>query len=355
MYKKLWSDEVEARIRKEARNLDPQTPPKEVVRCSRCVMTNQRPRIEMYASGVDGNEPICSACRYHERQENEIDWEARGEEFCDLLDRYRGRKPYDVIVPSSGGKDSSFVAITLRGLGMTPLAACWAPHIYTDIGIKNIQSFIHSGFDVVTAQPNGLLHRKLSRLALEFYGDPFLPFIYGQLCWGFHVARQNLVDLVFFGENGEALYGGDPSAADKPCWDESDWERVYMKGGSFDRVMSLGVELGAISVDERERASPFYTMPEYEREYYGGFGPYVEERPQFYWMPTIMLRCNIQGLNAMKKGRLRRIPNTRVWMTSSIPSIIAWGTSNSVSDERHQTRHMRCVMENLKGKKRWLS
>ena len=30
---------------------------------------------------------------------------------------------------------------------MHPLTVTWAPHKYTDIGWKNFQSWIHSGFD----------------------------------------------------------------------------------------------------------------------------------------------------------------------------------------------------------------
>jgi N-acetyl sugar amidotransferase len=232
-------------------------------------MTNQRPRI------VFDEEGVCSACRYHERQENEIDWEERGQELANLLGSVGANK---VVVPCSGGKDSSFVASTLRDYGMNPLCACWAPHVYTDIGIKNMQSFIHSGFDVVTAQPNGLLHRKLSRLGLEFYGDNFLPFIYGQLCWPMHVAVQNDIPLVFGGENGEALYGGDPSANDKHGWDVDDWERIYQKGGAVRKLIALGRVLGAITEQEELGLSLFYEMPDLVRP-----GRLLPE-PEYHWL-----------------------------------------------------------------------
>lgn len=263
----LWSAEVEARIRAEARNLDPQERPAHVQMCTRCVVTNQRPRI------VFDGEGVCSACRHAERKRQGIDWEARGDALRYLLDRHRGNSGYDAIVPCSGGKDSAFVAHTLKHkYGMTPLCATWAPHIYTDIGWQNFQSFIHSGFDTVLAQPNGLLHRKLSRLAFEFYGDPFQPFAYGQLCWPMHVAAQNGVKLVFFGENGEAEYGGDPAANDKPCWDGDDWWRVYCKDAAVYNLINLGIDLGAISKDEAARASQFYGKPE------------TDNPPEFHWL-----------------------------------------------------------------------
>ena len=55
---------------------------------------------------------------------------------------------------------------------------------------------------------NGLLHRKLSKLALELVGDAWQPFTYGQKAWAFHVAEKFKIKLIFYGENGELEYGG---------------------------------------------------------------------------------------------------------------------------------------------------
>lgn len=275
-YRPLWDAETDARIRAEAVNLDPQERPAHVQMCTRCVVTNQRPRI------VFDEEGVCSACRYAERKKNgAIDWDARGRELAALLDAHRNDSGYDVVVPCSGGKDSSFVALTLRDdYGMHPLCATWAPFMYTDIGRRNMEAFVHAGFDVVTAAPNGLLHRKLARLAFEFYGDPWQPFAYGQLCWPMQVAAQNGIKLVFFGENGEAEYGGDPAADDKPCWGFDDWERVYTKGADVEALVELGCSLGAISEEEADGLSPFYALPKHDLT----FGERENTRPQFHWM-----------------------------------------------------------------------
>ncbi len=272
IYPQLWSRDVEDRIRANAVNLDRQErSPGPVQMCVRCVVTNQRPRIVFDAEGV------CSACRHHERKyDGSIDWEGRRRQLTELVDKHSKKGGYDVIVPASGGKDSSFAAWTLRDMGMRPLLARWAPNVSTDIGERNWQALLHSGFDGVTAQPNGLLHRKLSRLALEFYGDNFLPFIFGQLAWPFHVAVQNNVNFVFFGENGEAEYGGDPSANDRRCWNNADWERVYLKGANARRLLHAGEQLGAMTKEECAAISPFYTLP------------IVDDRPQFHWLGYYM-------------------------------------------------------------------
>ena len=51
---------------------------------------------------------------------------------------------------------------------MNPLTITWAPHLYTDIGFKNFQNWLHiGGFDNVLFTPNGIIHRKLTKLAFQ--------------------------------------------------------------------------------------------------------------------------------------------------------------------------------------------
>src|SRR3989344_2335129 len=149
------------------------TQPKKVVFCTRCVLSNQRPKVTFDKNGV------CSACQYAYKKYHEIDWKKRGKELGQLCDRYRSKdNSYDVIVPSSGGKDSGITAGKLKyEYGMHPLTITWAPFIYTDMGWKNYVNFKDSGFDNILGFPNGKLHRKLARATFELKGDPFEPFV----------------------------------------------------------------------------------------------------------------------------------------------------------------------------------
>src|SRR5262249_11479523 len=153
------------------------------------------------------------------------DWQKRTEQLKDLCDRYRqGDGHYDVVVPCSGGKDSSSVAHKLKHwYGMHPLTVTWAPFIYTDIGLANYQNFVGSGFTNLLAWPNGKLHRKLARVAFEAVGDAWQPFAFGQMAYAFHIALQFVIKLVFFGENGEAEYGGSPKNNYRPFMPLEDW------------------------------------------------------------------------------------------------------------------------------------
>ena len=104
--------------------------PSEVKYCVKCTISNQRPRITFDDNGV------CSACNYAEFKQNKINWLQREKELVELLDRHRRNDgSFDVIVPSSGGKDSAYIAHELKHkYGMNPLTVTWSPHLYTDIG-----------------------------------------------------------------------------------------------------------------------------------------------------------------------------------------------------------------------------
>jgi N-acetyl sugar amidotransferase len=192
--------------------------PEEVIFCKKCVISNQRP-----SSSVEfrnhpkekkevihfDDEGVCSACRYHAEKELNIDWQEREEQLLGLLSKFKKRDGgYDVIVPGSGGKDSAFTAHILKyKYGMNPLTVTWAPHLYTDIGFKNFQNWMHiGGLDNILYTPNGVLHRELTRNAFINLLHPFQPFIIGQRIIGPSMAKKFGVKLVMYGEN-QAEYG----------------------------------------------------------------------------------------------------------------------------------------------------
>jgi N-acetyl sugar amidotransferase len=127
--------------------------------------------------------------------------------------------------------------------GMHPLTVTWAPFEYTPIGFRNFRQFIKvGGFNNLMAWPNGHLHRKLSRIALEAVGDPWQPFTYGQMCFAFHIAKNFNVKLVFFGENGEAEYSGDPRVYNLRGMPYEIWAEQYFKGVLVNDLIQYGLE-----------------------------------------------------------------------------------------------------------------
>lgn len=192
--------------------------PRQVQFCKRCVISNQRPSstVEVKNRGANkqvisfDEEGICSACRYQEMKDKEIDWEERERELMALCDRFRSTNGnYDCVVPGSGGKDSAFTSHVLKyKYNMNPLTVTWAPHKYTGIGFTNFENWIHSGFDNILFTPNGRLHRLLTQKAFLNLCHPFQPFIIGQRQIAPRFSAQYNVPLIFYGEN-QAEYGND--------------------------------------------------------------------------------------------------------------------------------------------------
>jgi N-acetyl sugar amidotransferase len=200
--------------------------PSEITFCKKCTISNQRPRITFDEHGV------CSACNFAEFKKTKIDWEARDAELVALCNKHRKTDgSYDVIVPCSGGKDGSFVAHMLKyKYNMNPLCVTWAPLLATELGRKNLDSFISAGFDHILGTPNPKITRKLTQLAFQHMGDPFQPFIYGQTNFPLKMAIQHKVQLIMYGENGEVEYGGNMKNAFSPTREIADHDDHYFSG-----------------------------------------------------------------------------------------------------------------------------
>jgi len=226
--------------------------PREVKFCKVCVISNQRPNSAVEYSHTAASkkttihfdeEGVCDACRFAEKKRKGIDWADRERELVALLDKHRRHDgQYDVLVPGSGGKDSFYAAHILKyKYGMHPLTVTWAPHIYTEWGWKNQQSWIHAGFDNYLCTPDGRMHRLLTRMAVENLFHPFQAFMFGQKSLAPKMAIRFDLPLVIYGEN-EAEYGNPIGDTNKA---ERDWS--YFSGTDLSKI-----HLGGVSVFELE-------------------------------------------------------------------------------------------------------
>ena len=190
--------------------------PEDVIFCKKCVISNQRPNstVEMKNKNINKNtisfneEGICSACEYANAK-IETNWKEREELLFELLEKFRSKDGgYDVLVPSSGGKDSAFQAHILKyKYKMNPLAITWAPNMFTRAGWLNFNNLSRiGGVDSFLYTPNGRLHRYLTKLAFQNLGHPFQPFIHGQKIIGPKLAEKFGINLIMYGEN-QAEYG----------------------------------------------------------------------------------------------------------------------------------------------------
>lgn len=224
--------------------------PAEVRFCRECVISNQRPNsaIEYQHTAASRKSTIsfdangvCDACNVARRKREQIDWQHREQQLRILCARYRRSDGgYDCLVPGSGGKDSFYASHILKTkFGMHPLTVTWAPHIYTDWGFKNFQSWIHAGHDNYLMTPNGRVHRLLTRLSTELLFHPFQAFMLGQKALAPKMAAMFGIPLVFYGEN-EAEYGN-PVA---------DFEAPQRSTAYFASHESDVLHLGGVAVSE---------------------------------------------------------------------------------------------------------
>lgn len=209
-----------------------------IIYCKICVNSSLRPRLTFDKNGV------CDACN-HNKIKNEIDWKQREKELKKLLNKYRSKDgSYDVIVPSSGGKDSCYVAYELKYVyGMHPLCVTYAPAMFTDIGWRNLKNFCEN-FDTLIYYPNRKIHSKLTRIAMEYFGDPFQPWHYGQQSYPLRVAINYKIPLVFYGENQDVEYGGDQSNAnrgDETLKKREENQSLRVKKG-VDTLIDIGIK-----------------------------------------------------------------------------------------------------------------
>lgn len=235
--------------------------PGQVRFCRSCVISNQRPsstpefthnRNSKKATIFFDDSGMCDACRVAAVKEREVDWEKREHELRMMLDRFRSRNGnYDCLVPGSGGKDSIYASHVLKAkYGMNPLTVTWAPHLHTDVGWRNFQSWLHKGgFDNYLFTPNGEVHRKLTSLAYRNLLHPFQPFILGQKNFAPKIAAKLKIPLVIYGEN-EAEYGnpiGETSSAKRStnyfALQSGSNQQLYLGGVAVQDLPAYGVQV----------------------------------------------------------------------------------------------------------------
>lgn len=153
---------------------------------------------------VDG---FCSACITHSKADS-IDWDARLSDLLRILETApRNGSGYDCIVPSSGGKDSTYQVLRLIELGAKPLVVTASTCMLTEVGRRNINSLARYA-TTVEITPNRSVRAKLNRLALEKVGDVSWPEHVSIFTTPFHAAVNFGIPLIFYGENPQSAYGG---------------------------------------------------------------------------------------------------------------------------------------------------
>ena len=176
-------------------------------RCTKCVVPDTRPDTPFDETGQ------CSACRSYAARP-EINWAQRREELIHLLGKAAlAGAQYDVVVPSSGGKDSTYQAITLKEMGARVLAVTASTCHLTPIGRKNLDNLARH-VTTIEVTPNRTVRAKLNRIGLEMVGDISWPEHAAIFSVPFRIAAPMGIPLVMYGECPQNQYGGPPGSID---------------------------------------------------------------------------------------------------------------------------------------------
>lgn len=184
-----------------------------MIRCTKCVLPDTKPDLFFDSEGV------CDACRSAE-QKKTIDWTARQREFWDLCSWAKSQKAeYDVVVPVSGGKDSTYQVIKALEYGLNVLAVTFQPTLQTELGRENLRNLISLGVNHITITPNPRVYRAMGLEGFRRVGDHEWPNHLGIFTSPVQVAVNYKVPLILWGENSQLEYGGPEEARSRQTLD----------------------------------------------------------------------------------------------------------------------------------------
>ncbi len=268
--------------------------PKKIKYCIKCNISNQQPTStnefkhdkDTVQLTIDfGNDGICSACKANEIKWNgTINWSDREKELIELCDRFRNiDQQYNCLVPGSGGKDSVYQSHILKyKYGMRPLTVTWAPHIYTDVGWKNFNNWISKGgFDNFLFNPNGRLHRYLTKRAVENILHPFQPFIIGQKYFAAKIAHKFNIPLIFYGEPPSEY--GTKLKTDKNFSNNSNDSHPGFTQDPLEGMSKKEVKIGGESIESHLSKTDF-NLEDFESYLPLDKNKYEEKKIETHWL-----------------------------------------------------------------------
>ncbi len=170
--------------------------------CSRCGFPDTRPGL-IFENG------ICGACLNFAKRKK-IDWEERKRELAAICDQYRGRRPYDCLIPVSGGKDSHrLVHIMKKEMGMSPLLVTVSDSFtHTQAGLHNLRNLItRYNCNHWTYTISHDLFVRATRAAFEGTGEALSFVEFAIYTIPFMLAQKMEIGLLVFGEHSGYEYG----------------------------------------------------------------------------------------------------------------------------------------------------
>ena len=228
--------------------------------CKSCVQPDTRP------GNYFNEEGICGACLW-EQEKKTIDWNARINQLKDiaLWAKRNSKGNYECAIGVSGGKDSTFQAITARDrLGLRCLLVNGEPDGITKTGKHNIENLKSLGFDVITIRPNPQIMRKLIKRDFFVHCNPQKVTEYTLWSSTYIIADKFKIPLTIHGENTSLTLG----------------------------LREKGVNIGYDSLDIQSKS----TLASGSKEYLEVDGVTEEDLYLYHFDPEALRKKNIRGI-----------------------------------------------------------
>ncbi len=169
--------------------------------CVKCVMKSTKPGVNFDSNGV------CNACQTAEEL-SRVNWGRRWESLLRIAYDARKKKGYNILIPVSGGKDSTYLALTARDkLGLTPLCVNVAPCNPTSLGEYNLANLSNLGFGIIRFLPNQRIMPELVKRSFYEDGDPCTSHEFMLYGFPLQIAVKFDIPIILWAENSQIEYG----------------------------------------------------------------------------------------------------------------------------------------------------
>ncbi len=171
--------------------------------CAKCVLdTRDDPSMQFDERG------ICTYCNRYERLEGIrlFRGKDRDLELSNMVARIKAARKhakYDCIAGVSGGVDSSYVALKMKQLGLTPLLVHLDNGWNTDIAERNIKGIVeHLGFDLHTFAPDAIEFKDIQLAFLRAsVMDIEMPTDHAVVAYIYRLAAKLGIKYIISGDN----------------------------------------------------------------------------------------------------------------------------------------------------------
>ncbi len=170
--------------------------------CKNCIMPDTRP------DQIFDDNGICNACLSFSKN-NEINWSERENELNEIIDEAKKRSScWDCVIPSSGGKDSTYQALWAKSKGLHPILVTASTCDLSEVGRKNLENLKKLGFDTIEISNDPKIRSRLNKISLELIGDISWPEHVSIFTAPIRFALNYKIPLILYGENPQIEYGG---------------------------------------------------------------------------------------------------------------------------------------------------